>query len=226
MYHSLLATEQNARKARFQDLAGISVVSDFGESEAERERAYSNLSFIDLSPLPRAGVKGNKLSQWIDSKGYEVGEESNRAYTQRDGVLVARVSPGELMLFSNPAEPSIKFMTHSLEATYECYPVQRQDSHYWFALTGTHTPAMFAKLCSVDLSPEIFPDHSVAQTSVARTSAVIVRHDIKNMPCYYLLGESSTILYMWSSLIDAMNEFGGQMLGLSALQNPTGATRE
>ena len=169
---------------------------------------------IDLSALPRAGVKGRDLSQWIESKSYEVGDESNRAYAQRDGTLVARLSPGELMLLSNPADPPTTAMTDSLEATFKCYPVRRQDSHYWFALAGARSPEMFAKLCGVDLSPDCFADHSVAQTSVAKTSAVIVRHDIEDTLCYYLLGESSTILYMWSCLIDAMHEYDGQIPGL------------
>ncbi len=226
MYHSLLATEQTARQARWQEVAGNSAITDYGESDAEREQAFSLLSLIDLSPLPRAGIKGNDLSQWIESKHYDVGAESNRAYAQRDGVLIARLSPGELMLLSNPADPSIRTMTDSLEATYKCYPVRRQDSHYWFALTGARSPAMFAKLCGVDLSPNNFADHSVAQTSVARTSAAIVRHDIKDMLCYYLLGDSSTILYMWTCLIDAMKEFDGQILGLRALDNLAGPTSD
>lgn len=179
----------------------------------------SGLALIDLSALPRAGIKGKCLSQWIESKRYEVDEEPNRAYAQRDGVLIARLSPGELMLLANPADASMDAMTYSLEATYNCYPVRRQDSHYWFALTGVRCPAMLAKLCSVDLSPDIFADGTVAQTSVARTSAVIVRHDIEDVLCYYLLGDSSTILYMWTCLVDAMKEFDGQILTPPALDN-------
>jgi len=220
MYYSLLATEQNARGARSQKIAGNSVITDFGESEVERERAFSLLSLIDLSPFPRAGIKGSGLSQWIESKPYDVGTESNRAYVQRDGVLIARLSPGELMLLSDTADPSTDKLTSPPNATYQCYPVSRQDSHYWFAVTGAHSPAMFAKLCGVDLSPNNFADLSIAQTSVARTSAIIVRHDIKDMLCYYLLGDSSTILYMWTCVVDAMNEFDGRMLGLRALENP------
>jgi len=220
MYHSLLATEQNARGARWQEIAGNSVITDFGESDVERERAFSLLSLIDLSPLPRTGVKGSDLSQWAESKPYDVGAESNRAYAQRDGILIARLSPGELMLLSDTADPSTDKLTNRLDATYQCYPVQRQNSHYWLAVTGAHSPAMFAKLCGVDLSPNNFADHAVAQTSVARTSAIIVRHDIKDVLCYYLLGDSSTILYMWTCVVDAMNEFDGQILGLRALGNP------
>ncbi len=179
----------------------------------------SALSLIDLSQLPRAGIKGKALSPWIKSQRYEIGAASNRAYAQHDGVLIARLSPAELMLLSNPLDPSMGAMTNSRETTYQCYAVRRQDSHYWFALTGASSPATFAKLCSVDLSPDCFADHAVAQTSVARTSAVIVRHDINGTLCYYLLGDSSTILYMWTCLTDAMCEFDGQVLGVRALDD-------
>ncbi len=175
-------------------------------------QSSSELTLTDLSSLPRAGMKGKDLSHWVKSQDYEVGAESNCSYLQDDGVLVARLSPGELLLLSNPADPKTDATTNSPEATYTCYPVHRQDSHYWFAIKGARAPEMFAKLCAVNLSPEIFANRSVAQTSVARTSAVIVRHDIEDELCYYLLGDSSTVLYMRNCLIDAMSEFNGQCL--------------
>ena len=98
------------------------------------------------------------------------------------------------------------------DANYQCYPVRRQDSHYWFSLTGERCPEMFAKLCAVDLSADTFDNLGVAQTSVARTSAIILRHDTENMLRYYLLGDSSTMLYMWTCLVDAMDEFNGQVV--------------
>ncbi len=179
----------------------------------------SALSLIDLSQLPRAGIKGKALSPWIKSQRYEIGAASNCAYAQHDGVLIARLSPAELMLLSNPLDPSLGAMTDLRTSTYRCYAVRRQDSHYWFALTGASSPALFAKLCGVDLSPDYFADHAVAQTSVARTSAVIVRHDINGTLCYYLLGDSSTVLYMWTCLTDAMREFDGQVAGVRALED-------
>ena len=174
----------------------------------------SKIALVDLSTLARAGMKGSHLQKWIDANDYAVGEDSNRAYEQRDGVLIARLSPGELLLLSSPASPSISALTSVPDANYRCYPVRRQDSHYWFSLTGPCCPEMFAKLCAVDLSPDVFDNHSVAQTSVAKTSAIILRHDSKDMQCHYLLGDSSTTLYMWACLVDAMKEFDGQVLGL------------
>jgi sarcosine oxidase subunit gamma len=179
----------------------------------------SELSLIDLSSVPRDGVKGKELSEWLDSRAYDVGAASNHAYLQGDGVLIARLSPSEILLLSNPAAPAAASMTKSLEATYTCYPVRRQDSHFWFAVTGSRGPAMFAKLCSVNLSPQVFGDGMVAQTSVARTSAVIVRHDVEDVLSYYLLGDSSMSLYMWNCIVDAMQEFNNEILMLPALDD-------
>ena len=174
----------------------------------------SKIALVDLSTLARSGMKGSHLRKWIDSNDYAVGEDSNRAYEQRDGVLIARLSPGELLLLSSPASPSISALTSVPDANYRCYPVHRQDSHYWFSLTGPRCPEMFVKLCAVDLSPDAFENHSVAQTSVAKTSAIILRHDNNDMLYYYLLGDSSTMLYMWTCLVDAMKEFDGRVLSL------------
>jgi sarcosine oxidase subunit gamma len=170
----------------------------------------SELSLVDLTALPRIGVKGKDLTPWIESKAYVVGEQSNRAYSQHDGTLIARLSPGELLLLANSPDPSDDVMAFSLEATYSCYPVRRQDSHYWFSLSGERCSEMLAKLCAVDVSTESFANHSVAQTSVAKTSAIIVRDDSSDNLRYYLMGDSSTAQYMHSCLIDAMTEFISQ----------------
>jgi hypothetical protein len=54
---------------------------------------------------------------------------------------------------------------------------------------------------------------------VARASAVIARHDTEELLGYYLLGDSSTILYMWICLADAMKEIDGRILTLPASEN-------
>ena len=167
----------------------------------------TGISIVDLTCLPRTGIKGKDLSPWIQTTGYDIGAESNRAYLQSDGMLVARLSPGELMLLADPSDPSDEMMAFSLEDDYQCYSVRRQDSHYWFSLAGALCSDMFAKLCGVDLSGANFQNHSIEQTSVARTSAIILRHDIDYAPRFYLLGDSSTRQYMWSCLADAMNEY-------------------
>ncbi len=170
----------------------------------------TGLSLLDLTDVSRAGVKGKDLSPWIKSNAITIGDESNRAYLQSDGSLIVRLSPGELLLLADPSNPSDPTIECGLESSYTCYPVQRRDSHYWFSLCGTRSPELLAKLCAVDLSPNGFANHRVAQTSVARSSAIVIRHDAGDLARYYLLGESSMTQYMLSCLTDAMAEYSAE----------------
>ncbi len=167
----------------------------------------AGLSLLDLTEVPRAGVKGKDLSPWIAANAITIGDESNRAYLQSDGSLIVRLSPGELLLLADPSSPSDPMTEYVLDPSYTCYPVRRHDSHYWFALSGKRCPELFAKLCAVDLSAHSFANHNVAQTSVARSSAIIVRHDTGDLIRYYLLGDSSMMQYILSCLNDAMAEY-------------------
>ena len=81
------------------------------------------------------------------------------------------------------------------------------DSHAWFRLTGPQAPEMLAKVCAVDLGTDVFPNHSVAQTSAAGISAVIIRDD-EGSPSFHLLCDSSYARYFQAALIDAGSDFG------------------
>ena len=93
----------------------------------------------------------------------------------------------------------------------------RFDGLFWFALAGASAAECLAKVCGVDLHESAFPHGAVAQTSVARLNAVIVRVDAGATPLFHLLGDSASADYAWTSLLDAMQEFGGRPVGLRAL---------
>jgi sarcosine oxidase subunit gamma len=77
---------------------------------------------------------------------------------------------------------------------------------------------MFAKLCAIDLRPAKFADLSIAQTSIAKMSAILVRADIGAKPVFHLLVDSAAAVYFCDCLLDAADEFGGRIVGLKALQ--------
>ena len=78
-------------------------------------------------------------------------------------------------------------------------------------ITGSDAPRMFAKLCGVNLASDKFTDGSVAQTSVARLSAIVIRHDIANSFSVSLLADSASAEYLWSCVLDAMTEFSNSI---------------
>jgi sarcosine oxidase subunit gamma len=80
---------------------------------------------------------------------------------------------------------------------------------------------MFSKICGVDLRTHKFSHSHIAQTSVAKTNAVVIRNDLGSTPVFYVLSDISGVEFLWDCLLDAMQEYGGYAVGVSALQRLT-----
>lgn len=189
-----------------------------GSSEWTNERGHSALRLCDLSTLPRWGIKGRGTFPWLQAALANIPLADNRAQRQADGALIARLSTGEALILP-PLPGGHTKLAKAIEALPPeglgaCYPAPRRDSHCWFALTGAAAPRMFAKLCAVDLAADQFTDGAIAQTSVARLSAIVIRHDDGDAICFFLLAESASAEYLWDCLLDAMAEFSGKVAKL------------
>jgi sarcosine oxidase subunit gamma len=181
------------------------------------------LALADLSPFPRQGYKGPDAMAWLGAQGFTAPEANNRAQIQNDGALLVRLADTEALLLPDPAKPvSGAIQTEEPRPGAGCYAVPRRDSHAWFLLTGRLAEPCLRKLCGVDLRPAQFPDLSVAQTSVARLTAIVIRRDLGETPGYHLLADSASALYFWDVLMDAMREFHGDAAGIRALRTLAG----
>lgn len=190
-------------------------------SERAEKNAAIRLRLCDLSLLPRWGVKGRGALAWLGAVAARVPSADNRAERQPDGPLIARLSPGEALILSPLSGRETTFAaaldTLPSEGREGCYPAPRRDSHCWFAVTGADAPQFFAKLCAVDLAADRFADGSIAQTSVARLSAIVIRHDLGGPVSFFLLAESASAQYLWDCLLDAMQEFSGRVVAAAEI---------
>lgn len=215
-----------AAGASFVALGDAAIAADFGDPAAEAAMA-SQLGLADLSVVARCGFKGAGAADWLARQGRRLPEESNRALRQEDASLVVRLSPGEALILAplERGEAGLAALDEAWLAGREAgqgaqgYPLPRRDSHAWFRLTGEKWPGTLAKLCAVDLRPAKFPDGAVAQTVAARVGVVLVRDDIGDLLAFHLLVDSASAAYLWDCLLDAMAEFGGRPVGLSALKS-------
>ncbi len=218
------------RNATFETVGDAAVARDYGDADGEGEAAR-RLGLADLSPLPRLGVKGAGTADWLAARGIRVPADSNRVVRQSSGVLAARLAPSELLLLGDlSGEPA---PLESLAAAWRAEPqppqsprgylLPRRHSHFWFLVSGERAAAMFAKLCGVDLRPGKFMNGRIAQTSLARMNAVVIRDDRGGVLAYHLLGDSASAEYLWDCLIDAMAEFDGAPVGLAAVRGLAGA---
>jgi len=208
-----------AADAVFGEVAGGTVPIRYregGEEDVARE-----IGLLDLSALPRLGFKGKAVLSEMNTRGVTLDFRPNLAFRQKDGTLAAVLAMTEVLLLSplTGNAPILDQLTKdwSIDRADGVYLIPRQDSHFWFAITGQHAPSMFAKICGVDLRPTTFETLAIAQTSIARSNAIVIRADQGDIPAYHLLGDSASAGYMWDCLLDAMAEWHGRPVGLNAL---------
>ncbi len=217
---SMIYRVLQASGAQFETTGDAAVVMAYGEGVDETALA-GHLGIGDLSPLARTGFKGRHAPEWLVDQGVEIPTAPNQAKVQADGALVARLSNEEHLVLGDLNETSD--LVHRLDSAWEiesgrmCYHMPRAHTHAWFAVTGSHVTEMFSKICGVDLREHRFPQGAVAQTSVARINAIVVRSDSGHTPTFHVLADSASAEYLWGGITDAMQEFSGAPVGLAAL---------
>ena len=149
-----LRLSPTARRCRCRLPASATRVSGSG---ARPRIVRAGLKLVDLSVVPRWGLKGREVSSWLDLQGAmmprsrQPGGAAARRIADRE--TFARRSPHPLA-GREPVEARRCDRTPArAQEQGACYPVPRRDSHCWFVVAGQDSPAMFAKLCGVDLAP-------------------------------------------------------------------------
>ena len=229
---SFIYRDLAALGAHFGEVNGAAVPLHFGAGHEVELAAFRHLALADLSVLPHAGFKGKGTIEWLTAQGLTIGPDSNRAYAQTGGELAARLAPTEVFLLDSLNGTGA--LMHRLNDAWQWaeaaprpaqgYPVPRQDSHGWFMLAGDFASDMFAKICGVDLRRDRFADGAIAQTSLAKMSAIIIRADRKAKEgrihaAYHVLADIASAEYLWSCLMDAGKEFDIRPVGLRILQD-------
>jgi sarcosine oxidase subunit gamma len=181
------------------------------------------MGLADLSTQDRVGFKGPDSLRWAQHLGLTPPDQPNRSSQQDDGSLVARLSHEELLILGNPCSTAPGMAKLQLEQCgnhelTQVYLLPRRDSHCWFWITGTHAPTLFSKVCGVDLRLHKFSIGHIAQTSLARLSAIIIRRDAGTTPGYYVLSDLSSAEFLWTCLLDAMAEYDGAPIGIAAVR--------
>lgn len=206
--------------AIFVERAGGVFVNEYDNSRDETSAA-GHLGLCDLSLLPRHGITGAGSTAWLLAHDYEPPQHPNTVVTQPNDDLLVRLSAEEYLCLriSKLSGAAYDEPPHwPGDDDGNAYPAPRADSHCLFAVTGSSAATLFSKLCAVDLRPDKFADGCVAQTSVARVNAIVIRHDLNGTRNFYVLTSTSAAEYLWECLLDAMQEFKGMPVGIAALR--------
>ncbi len=203
------------------------MASLLSNEKAEKE-SIKRLALCDLSSFNRAGFRGRNIAPWFEQQHNIVLPAVNQALMTEDGLLVSCLSHTEVLLLEDIESGGDVFTsildktgTESISSVHpEIYYLPRQTSHSCFFTSGEHCARLFSKLCGVDLRTGKFSNMSIVQTSLARASVIIIRRDLNETPGYFILNDSSLTEYLWDCLLDAMQEFEGNIVGLSHFIKP------
>jgi len=185
--------------------------------------AAGSMRLADLSLWPRAGLKGGAASAWLEQRGAHL-PAINAAARQKDGSLLARLAENEYIALAGSAHtngPPCGLPDFDLGADREpgLCPVPRFAANAWFVLAGARLDEAFAKVCGIDLRPAKFANHLVAQTIVARTTAILVRDDSPKEPRFHVIVDWTTAQYLWDALVDATREYDGAVAAAASVMS-------
>lgn len=217
--------KQRGMGAKFSKSNNGAIAESLSDADEEMQQAQQ-LGLCDLSVLPRCGFKGPGTIEWLMGQDVPIPATPNLATTTHAGCLAARLAPNECLLLADLAGQST--LCDDLIASWAAdtqppveprgFPVPRQDSHAWFAVSGKLAVEVFARLCAVDLRPAKFDNHSIAQTITARVTTIILRHDIADTLTYYVLADTTSAEYLWDCLDEASKGLAGAVIGVTGLR--------
>jgi sarcosine oxidase, subunit gamma len=188
---------------------------------SDQKSQLKKCALIDLTHLSRVGFRGADAHEYLQKRGYSTPSLPNTFLEQIDGSVVGRLSAAEYIILGSikdfGARVSELESSWQLDETKLNYMLPRQDSHAWLMLTGESVAMVMAKLCGVDLMEEAFKPGHIVQTSVARVNAIVFNVSDTACPKFTILCDRSASLYLWEVLIDAMQEFEGQIIGINHL---------
>ena len=205
--------------ATFVDVGDELLVGQYQTPILEQEAAR-RLSICDLSTLPRGGLSGSGAGAYLASGYIDLPPAHDESRRQVNGDTVARLSAAEYLYLGSSAllGAASEVPAWSGNAAAKAYALPRRDSHCWFVLTGSDAAVALSKVCAVDFRSHKFADGRVAQTSLAKISAIIIRSDFGETPGFFVLASSAATEYLWECMIDAMDEFEGRAVGVDAIR--------
>ena len=225
---SPLAPPLRERRAVFtpfgEDAALVETLSKSRALPTKSRASESRLLLCDLSPLTRVGVKGQGVESLLRRSGLVAPKAVNESVVQKNGSLCLRLAAQEVLLLSALDSKGTrdfvelrKNLAQTQHGKRNVFSVPYQDSLCWLALAGEGASDVLATMCAVDLGYGIFSRGSLAQTSLARLGALVLRDPASSsklrrsgVPLFHLLVDSASALYLWDCLLDAiLNTMGG-----------------
>ncbi len=182
--------------------------------EAETSAAERGVALADETANGKLWVEGRDAAAIWGPATVDIGGgvvvDSQRVYRLRSDCFFVSTPPGKDISVRRTliGRASGRFVTVT------------NMTHAWaeIRVLGPAAVTLMSRVCGLDFTGGAFPDGAGKQTSVARTTQLVIRRDAVDLPAYSILGARSLASYLWDILIEAGTGLQIAPIGLGAIR--------
>jgi len=205
--------------AQFTETAGWRCPQAYTSVEQEMTAARSLCALGDVTLHGKVQIEGAEAAAAVRAALGDAPKEIGRGIHVEAG-FVYRLRRDMFYLSTPPSQE--RDALSRLEAALRQAPlfVTITDVTHGLAdlrLIGPASRTVLSKLCGLDFHPEVFPDMTARQTSLAKTRQMLIRRDFGELPAYNVIGAQSLAVHLWSVILEAGHEFGIAPIGAAAM---------
>lgn len=202
--------------------AGWLVAQRFAGATAD---LTTGVGLVDESHCGKIIIHGDDAGRLLTAFGLTTPESIGEGVVT-ESLAAYRLRPDQIFINTAPGAEA--------EVLSSLSSAQREDEHVTISdlthgraqlrLIGLATAELLSRACSLDLRATAFPDRTARQSSVAKTTQLIIRHDLNSgqLPSFVLIGARSFGAYLWDTLFDLGRDLAVQPLGTDDLSQIIG----
>ena len=201
--------------ATFTEQHGWRIPEVYTTLEAEITVAHERVVLADETPNGKLLLEGDRaesvLMDVFDLGSLKINEGSDGIYRLRNDLFFISTPPGK--------EVSAQRKLTTASAASEQFVTVTEVTHgrAEIRVIGPASQELLSKVCGLDFRPSAFPNETAKQSSLAKTTQLIIRCDIGELPAFSIIGVQSLGPYVWDTVMEAGGELGLAPIGRAAL---------
>ncbi len=201
--------------ATFTEQRGWRIPEVYTTQEDEITAAREGTVLADETPNGKLLLEGDHaesvLIEAFDLESLEINEGRGGIYRLRNDLFFICTPPGR------EARTQKKLTTASASSEQFVTITEVTHGRAEIRVIGPHSQELLSKVCGLDFHPSVFPNETAKQSSLVKTTQLIIRCDIGELPAFSIIGAQSLGPYVWDTLMEAGREFGVVPIGTAAL---------
>ena len=201
--------------ATFIEQRGWCIPEVYTTLEAEIATASERIALADETPNGKLLLEGDQaesvLMDAFDLGLLKINEGRDGIYRLRDDLFFISTPPGR------EVRAQKKLTTASAASEQFVTVTDITHGRSEIRVIGPDSHELLSKLCGLDFHSSVFPNETAKQSSLAKTTQLIIRYDIGELPTFSIIGTQSLGPYVWDTMMEAGKEFGLVPIGRAAL---------